>query len=448
MRQPEARTDRSHPNVAIAWRYGVGQLPISVYFGVSSLLLMPFMTTVLGVPAAIAGLAVMLPKFAAIAMDPMVGLWAERLPAKWRRQRRLLLASGLLASAAVVVLFRPAVLPDPNLTGLWMACAFAAANLALAGLSVSYLSAALDVAPSPDQRTVLMSWKVGFHMSGVLLGGLAPLLVAFFGGGRPGYAGMGVVIGLLSAVAVLVSYWGIRHVPVSAAPAKVARIGALWRVVSAPTFIRELALLYAVKYFANGVQYAAKAYFVLFIIDVGLPFLSLMVVSLTLTALVCQPVWVSLAGRIGKPRTLMLSTVGMGSAFALYAFLGAGDRAAAVALSVMQGFFAGGGALMTSALFLDSVNRYAEETGESQPSLLSGVWSAIEKAAFAMGVFALGVILDLLGFVPSTGLPAAQSSDVLMGVRLGMALIPAAGMVLSMILIARWVPAARPVRPG
>ena len=111
---------------------------------------------------------------------------------------------------------------------------------------------------------------------------------------------------------MLVSYWGIRHVPVRAAPAKVAGIGTLWRAVSAPTFFRELALLYAVKYFANGVQYAAKAYFVLFIIDVGLPFLSLMVVSLTLTALVCQPVWVSLAGRIGKPRTLMLSTAAWG----------------------------------------------------------------------------------------------------------------------------------------
>jgi Na+/melibiose symporter-like transporter len=291
-----------------------------------------------------------------------------------------------------------------------------------------------------------MSWKVGFHMSGVLLGGLAPLLVAYFGGGRAGYAGMGVVIGMLSAAAVLLSYWGIRHVPVTAAPARVAGIGALWRAVSAPTFFRELALLYTVKYFANGVQYAAKAYFVLFIIDAELPFLSLMVVSLTLTALICQPAWVSLAGRLGKPRTLMLSSAGMGTAFALYALLGAGDRTAAVALSVVQGFFAGGGALMTSALFLDSVNRYAEQTGESQPSLLSGVWSAIEKAAFAVGVFTLGVILDLLGFVPSTGLPATQSSDVLAGVRLGMAVIPAVGMVISMILIARWVPAARSLR--
>lgn len=440
--------ERSPPDPAIAWRYGVGQLPISVYFAVSALLLMPFMTTVLGVPAAIAGLAVMVPKFAAIAMDPMVGLWAERVPAGWRERRWVLLGSGLLSALAIVILFRPAVLPDPDLTGLWMAVAFGAANLALAGLSVSYLSAALDVAPAPDQRTVLMSWKVGFHMSGVLLGGLAPLLVAFFGGGRTGYAGMGLAIGLLSALAVLVSYWGIRHVPVKAMPAAAPGIGALWRAVSAPTFFRELALLYAVKYFANGVQYAAKAYFVLFIIDVELPFLSMMVVALTLTALLCQPIWVALAGRIGKPRTLILSTVGIGTAFALYAILGEGDRAAAVGLSVIQGFFAGGGALMTSALFLDSVTRYAEQTGESQPSLLSGVWSAIEKAAFALGVFALGVILDVLGFVPSTGVPAAQSDEVLMGVKLGMAVIPAAGMVISMVLIARWVPTPKPVTLG
>jgi Na+/melibiose symporter-like transporter len=421
-----------------ALAYGVGQLPISVFFGVSSLLLMPFMTNALAIPAALAGTVILVPKFLAVLTDPAAGVVADRLPLRWKQRRVLLLGGGVLTSVSFYLLFAPPALGDPRGLAAYMAVTFAAANVALSALTVGYLMAAMEVAPAAQQRTFLMSWRTASHMGGVLLGGLSPVLVVRFGGGAPGYAAMGAALCACALVAALASYAGIRRVPFAETPSVGIAPRELFAALRRQTFFRELATLYAVKYLANGIQYAAKAYFVVYVLDASLPFLSVMVTTLTIAALLSQPAWVGLSRRAGKVRTLVISTIGMGCTFFGYALLGPGDQHAAIALSLLQGVCAGGGALMTSSLFLDSVEQYAAQTGERRPALLAGVWSSIEKAGFAVGIFALGVVLQWLGFTPSKGSFAVQPANAILGIRLGMAVLPAVGMVASLLLIARW----------
>lgn len=420
--------------------FGAGQLTISVFFQVTSLLLLPFMTNVLAVPAAIAGLVIMIPKVAAVFLDPAVGFASSRVPERWKPRRPLLLAGGVLTALSFPLLFHPAPIPDPVVTGVAMFVAFLVANVALSCLTVSYLASAVDIAERPEERTTLMSWRVSFHMSGVLLGGLAPAAVAVLGGGRMAYTLMAVGLGLACLVAVAVNYSSILRT--GRAPARIGttRIADLWEALRRPSAFRDLATIYGIKYFSNGLQYAANAYFVLFVIRGDLKLLSALVVTMTLGALASQPVWVMLAARIGKLRTFAIATVGIGLAFLSFGALGPGDRAAAFVISAVQGIFAGGGALMSWSLFVDSMQLYGRETGVHRPELLSGVWSAIEKSTFAIGVFVFGAVLEILGLVPSRSLDVVQPDSALLGVRLGMALLPALGMLVTLIMILQWLP--------
>jgi GPH family glycoside/pentoside/hexuronide:cation symporter len=179
------------------------------------------------------------------------------------------------------------------------------------------------------------------------------------------------------------------------------------------------------------------AYFVLFVLGGDLGLLSAMVVTMTALALASQPLWVRLAARIGELRTFQVATVGIGLAFLGYVLLQPGQFTAGFGLMAMQGVFAGGGALMSWSLFVGAVQRYTVERGEHRPELLSGVWSAVEKSAFAIGVFIFGLVLQWLGLVPSRSLDTLQPDSALTGIRLGMAVLPALGMLLTLVMIRR-----------
>jgi Na+/melibiose symporter-like transporter len=419
--------------------YGAGQVTISVFFQVTSLLLLPFMTNMLAIPAAIAGLVIMLPKVSAMVLDPLVGMLSDRIPPRWQVRRPLLVIGGVTTALAFPMLFNPPSVSNPVVLATYIFAGFLLANAALSCLTVSYLASAFDIAGEPSQRTVLMSWRVAFHMGGVLLGGLAPAAVAFLGTGRSGYALMGVALCGFCLCAVAVNYLSTVRVPLRRAAAGYAKPRDLWLVLRRKSSFRHLAAIYGIKYFSNGIQYAANAYFVLYVLEGELQLLSAMVVTMTLAALATQPLWVKLAARIGKINTFVIATVGIGTAFLSFATLGPGDDQAAIVISAFQGVFAGGGALMSWSLFVDSIQLYAEQTGESRPELLAGVWSAIEKVLFAIGVFVFGGILQLLGLVPSTQLIVTQPDSALLGVRLGVAVLPALGMALTVAMIWAWL---------
>ena len=70
-----------------------------------------------GVPPAMAGLAIFVPKLLIMAVDPIVGTISDRLDTRWGRRRPLMLVGALLASAAIVLFFHVPALRDARGAG-------------------------------------------------------------------------------------------------------------------------------------------------------------------------------------------------------------------------------------------------------------------------------------------------------------------------------------------
>lgn len=431
----EKNSDASLPSLPTNLSYATGQLAISVFFQVSSLILLPFMTSVLAIPAVLAGAAIMIPKTSAIFMDPMFGLLSERLSPKWRQRRPFILGGGVVLALCILIVFRPPSFSDPLVLCVFIFLCLFAANAALSALTVAYLAAANDIAKSPRARTLLSSWRVTFHMGGVLVGGLAPAAIDLFGGGRVGYSSMAIALSSFCLCAVLFNYHGLRKIKVSEQQTKYASVRDLWLVVSKPSYFINLTHIYSLKYFANGIQYSATAYFTIYILGGGLPLLTGLVVTMTISALLSQPIWIKVAALLGRRRTFMIATAGIGASFLSFGALSSGQYTAAYAISMAQGIFAGGGALMSWSLFLESIDMYREQTGIARPELLSGVWSAVEKASFAIGVFCFGGVLQLVGFISSNTTDVEQPASAIFGIQMGMAVLPCIGMALTLLLI-------------
>ena len=71
-----------------------------------------------------------------------------------------------------------------------------------------------EMSTDPHERTIIMSYRMFFAMSGLLLGSvMSPLLVDWFGGGRQGFAVMSYIVGTICALAMLTTFVATKHVP-------------------------------------------------------------------------------------------------------------------------------------------------------------------------------------------------------------------------------------------
>ncbi|MET0363290.1 MAG: MFS transporter, partial [Sphingobium sp.] len=191
--------------------YGVGQIAGQVFRDVPSLLLLFFMTTVLGIAPAIAGTAIFVPKLVwGVGSDMLVGILSDR----WQRrvQRRYwLLAGALGAPVAMLLLFH---VPEGSTTlrVAYVAFAFSIYMMVFASFSVPYLAIAGELTADSRQRNVIMAWRLVFTAIGVLTAGaVAPAIVQSHGGGQAAYETMALVLAVVCPLALLAAFFGAGH---------------------------------------------------------------------------------------------------------------------------------------------------------------------------------------------------------------------------------------------
>ena len=82
--------------------YGVGSVGNGIYSTVPGLLLMFYMTNILGVPVVLATIAIFAPKIIDVVTDPIVGSLSDRTRTRWGRRRPYMLV-GICSLAFVSV---------------------------------------------------------------------------------------------------------------------------------------------------------------------------------------------------------------------------------------------------------------------------------------------------------------------------------------------------------
>ncbi len=446
--------------------YGAGQIAGQVFRDVPSLLLLFFMTSVLGVSPALAGSAIFLPKLiGGVVFDVSVGVVSDRLAARFAR-RHWLLIGAIAAPAAMIALFHVPVGSETAIA-TYVAIAFALYMAAFASFSVPYLALAGDLQLTAHQRTVLMAWRLAFTALGVLVSGaIAPAYAASSGGGQAGYEAMALMLAGLSFVSLLIGWWGAgraeKTIGVRPAPQEALTLSAAATALADPRF-SVLALVNLLQLVAAGMAYAGLMYFITYNLGMAdaLSRVGPVVLISCAGILFAQPVWVRVADRIGKKRAYVIAalihaTAHLGWAAAswgglpvLYGFallLGIGNSGWAMLGFAMVGDLASGegasgdGASGDGASGGGASEDEASNGGGGKAGLYSAVYIALDKIAFALGgALIIGLILSAFGFdaaAAARGGPQPQSA--LTGILIAFALAPAACNILAAAIFARW----------
>ncbi|MDU0287898.1 MFS transporter [Saccharothrix longispora] len=394
--------------------YATGSFVTGAFGTVPGLLLLPYLTDGLAVPAAVAGLLVLVPKAWDVLFNPVAGRISDAAGVR----RPFLLRGGL----ATAVLF--ALLFAGPFTGagaaVYVALVFLLCATAYAFFQVPYVAMAAEITEDYDERTRLMAWRMAFLALAILVSGAgAPAVRDLIG-----YPGMGASVAALMVLGTVATYLGTRGAPASRRVASAASFRELVAAVRGSRPFRLLLAVFVVQAVGLGTMLAGVDYFARLVLgDRSLQ--TLLFAGFVGPALLVMPLWQRVGARWGK-------RVGLVVASLLFAVAVLGllpsrvlPVGAVLGLMAVVGVGYAGMQVFPLAMLPDVITAEERRVGTTRAGLFSGVWTAGETLGLALGPGVYGLVLALGGYVASTGGSAAQPSGAVTAALLGFTAIPA-----------------------
>ncbi|HEY0639481.1 MAG TPA: MFS transporter [Pseudonocardiaceae bacterium] len=418
--------------------YAVGSIGTAAFGTVPGLLLLYYLTDVLGVTAALAGLVVFAPKAWDVLVNPYLGSLSDRTESRWGPRRPWMLGGALTLPVLFVLMFAGPGSP-PGLAALWVAATFLLAATAFGAFQVPYVAQPAEITDDYDERATLMSWRVAFLAVGILVAGAgAPAVVDLAGGGRTGHLWMGVFVAGLLLLGLLGATVGTRRAPTLVRATSEGSLLAALRVARGHRPFLVLLAVFVVQALATGTMLAGVPYYARYTLgETGAN--TVLFACLVGPAVLVMPLWLRAARRLGKRRGLTLASALFAAGAALLVLGGAVPDVVVFLLVALIGVGYAGMQMFPLAMLPDTIAADAEASGRRRAGVFTGVWTAAETLGLAVGPGLLALLLAIGGYVSSTaGQVVAQPDSALLAVRLGFSLLPAVLVLATLPLVRRY----------
>ena len=406
--------------------WGIGSLGTNSILYVHSLLLLFFLVSILDIAPVLAGALIAGAKLFDAFADPFIGWMSDNTRGSWgRRAPYMGIATLLLAISAPLLFAAPELSGDARLW--WAVAALLLFSLGYGLFNVPYLAMPAELTPLPHERTVMMSWRIGFvGVAGIVSTAGAPLLIERLGGGREAYAAMGWIVGAIVLVTLAIATTtALRHRDRERPPTERLPLGTQF---AAALRARPFMLLCGGKFFqllGLASVSATLPFFVTQIMERPTGALAIFGLTTNIVQLGSMAVWVSLA-RTRTKRGLCLVAIGIYAVvLATWALSGPQEPTWVFVLrSAAMGFGAGGLLLMGQSMLPDAIAYERTRTGQASEASFSGIYAFVEKTASALGSLIIGGLLSAFGYV--TGLPkgVAQPDSALTAIMIGATIVP------------------------
>ncbi|QPP06429.1 MFS transporter [Streptomyces bathyalis] len=418
--------------------YGLGSLCTGTFPTVPGLLLLYYLTNVMAVPAAVAGLALFLPKVWDVLVNPVVGVLCDRSRLRGGPRRPFLLAGACTLPPLFALLFAAPPLRG-TAAAVYVALLFLLAATSYAVFQVPYVAMPAEMTDESAERGRLLAWRVGFLGVAILLSGAAAPAIAHAGGDTPAsYRLMGVAVAAVLAFGMFAAWAGTRRAPaVTYTKAEPSLRAQLTAARSNKPFL-YLAGMWTAQALAIGVMLAGVQYFATYVLGSAGAVTPLFVCMIGPLALV-MPLWNRLARARGvKYAQFCASWVFLGATVVLVLTPWGGAWPAYATIAAV-GVAYGGMQLLPLRMLADNLAADAVRTGRQRAATFTGLWTAVETLAFALGAGAFAAVLAVSGFRSSDAAHAVeQPGSALTGIVLGMSLLPAVLALASLWLLNRY----------
>ena len=398
------------------WLYGSGDLGFALTNTILSVYFALFLTEVVGVEPAVAALAIFIGSTWDYINDPLVGYLSDRTRTRWGRRRPFLLFGALpFALTFALLWWRPPLESVPALA-LYYALAFALFDTAASFAYMPFYALTPELTSDYDERTSLTSTRMFFSIVGSLIAFTVPLAIVgtFSPENASRVMAMGVVFGLLSAVPLLLAFWGTHEREEFMHQPKTGFRESLRTSWRNRPFVFGLML-----FMFNGVTMSIIQVILLYYIKHVVqrePESDLILATIFVVALLALPLWSWVSRHLNKRWAYIIGIAFLAVVLLALASLSPTTPMSLImVLCVLAGIGVSAMHVMPWAILPDAIEYGELQTGKRNEGMFYSLITLAQKIASSLAVPLALLVLQASGYVPNS---ATQPTSAINGIRL------------------------------
>jgi len=414
--------------------FGIGDLGGNLFFTAMGFYSLIYLTDTVKVAAALAGAAILIGKFWDAFTDPMMGFISDRTRSRWGRRRPYFLFGSIPLLLTMWYFFSAPDFSNSRTLGfIWATLALCLLNTAYTIVNIPYGSLTPELTKNFKERTSLNGFRFSFAVIGTILGAAVVLpIIGLADNPRTGYSWVGLLFGAIMAITILTTFFTVREPDHLHTPRPTQKFFSTFLAVFKNKTYMRLAVVYTFNLTGiTFVQTMLVYYFKYLYKNEAMTTIAMLL--LLGVAMICVPISVLVAKRLGKKRTYQLALAILAiSCLAIFAFGHTLGMTFTLVVMVFAGVGIGFGYVPPFAMLPDVVEVNAIQSKNRKEGAYYGMWTFFSKLGVALAAALAGAFLSLSNFVPNL---ADQSPATILTIRLVIGPIPAFIFIIGILLM-------------
>jgi oligogalacturonide transporter len=388
---------------------GGAQIIINFYFLI-------FLTDVVRIRPALAGIIILAAQIWDAVSDPMMGLITDRTRSRWGRRRPYFLIGFFGILAAFFLIWYPISNENEWVRFFYMLFAYVLYKTVSTIVMVPYSAMSSEISIDFKERTLVNGTRLVFSQAASLICAVAPIeIVKAFPDIRTGYMVMALAFALFFAVPYLLIFlFAKERVTVEEQAEEKWSLTEFIKPFRVRIF-RSLLFIYLFSFLAMDIVSTIFAYYMNYYLKRPSE-LNYVLGALLITQLVCVPLVIKAAYRIGKSGVIKNSVFLWMSAILFMALLQPNwPNWVIYFTAVYMGLGIAGCVVMPWIMFPDVTDVGELAFNRRNAGSFSGIMTLSRKTSSAIGIFIVSIILEIAGYIePKTIIEDGITKTVMM----------------------------------
>ena len=407
-----------------------------------------FLTDVVQISPALAGTVVLLSKAWDAISDPLMGVITDNTRTRWGRRKPYFVLAFFGIISSFILLWYPVSFDSDSLKFLYVLLAYIYFSTVSTVCLVPYSSMSSEISIDYEERNTINGMRLFFSQVSSLVAAVLPLaVVEMFDDPTTGWLAMAIIFSVFYAIPWLMMFFFTHErVPLTEEKSTFS-IASFLRPFEVKSF-RKLIVMYFLAYLSMDVVAAVFQYYMYYYLDRKNE-ADLVIGTMLITQIVLIPLVVTLASKYGKATVYRYSILlWLAGACLMAMYQPEWPDYAIYTIAVIIGSGVVGCVVMPWSIFPDVTDVGELRFGYRIAGSFSGVMTFSRKFSGAIGIFAVGMILEISGYLPpvrsvvdgtTTEILQSQPDSVITALQLIVFLVPMA-LLVPAFLVAKTYP--------